>query len=59
MEQMPGTCLVQLACAVDDRGAPLAILLADPQGSQDGATNPEWVLTLRESDALALHCVGC
>lgn len=56
---MPGTCLVQLACAVDDGGAPLAILLADPQGSQDGAANPEWVLTLRESDALALHCVGC
>ena len=45
-----------------DGGAPLSILLADPQGSQDGAANIEWVLTLRESNALDLQLcwmLGC
>lgn len=42
-----------------DGGAQLAILLADPQGNQDGAANSEWVLTLRASNALDIHCVGC
>ncbi len=53
------------ALPVDDAGARLVVLLlGDPhlleggQRSQDGATNPDRVLTLRGSDDLDLHGGG-